>query len=344
MSKPLYYQLLNINDDLSDWDKAIHNSPQSSIYSCALYLQTLAKITNVTVKLLTVRQNHQIIGGLPLVSNLQGKQHIMMGNHLLYYLAPFTVRDKTMNETSYERRSIKVTQYILEYLNTKAFDKVFIKYYQQTPDTRQLSDNNWLFIPSYTYRVKLSHKDDIFNNFDPNIRRIIRKCSKENWQFSSEGNIDDFYALHQWNMQSHKRPTYLNHKLFKQFINTLRRENHCRLFELRNNNGELLSSQLVLTGPFTISHTLSAATAPSYTNSGATSVLRWQVFQYLSDKGYDVNDLTDAHEASVARFKQQLGGQLHLSLVAHKTFSPYLQLRDLVKSASTTLRQVLRHT
>ncbi|MGH8163584.1 MAG: GNAT family N-acetyltransferase, partial [Rhodanobacteraceae bacterium] len=133
-------------------------------------------------------------------------------------------------------------------------------------------------------------------------------------KLTMDDDFDAFYALH---AQTHERkhaPLYLPHAAFKRFIETLRGGNLCRLYHARLPGGRAVATQLVLTGPHPVTHTVCAAADAEFLNLGASAFLRWKVFENLASDGYQANDLTDAALNPVTHFKNQLGGDLHLCL------------------------------
>jgi hypothetical protein len=57
-----------------------------------------------------------------------------------------------------------------------------------------------------------------------------------------------------------------------------------------------------------------AAADAKHLNLGASSFLRWKVFEDLAGQGYEGNDLTDAALNPVTHFKSQLGADLEMCL------------------------------
>jgi hypothetical protein len=129
-------------------------------------------------------------------------------------------------------------------------------------------------------------------------------------------------------LETHERkgsPLYLPYDKYKVYYDRLRSQNLCSLFNAHEENGKVVSSQLVLLGPHPVTHTVCAATDEEFLNSGVSAFIRWMVFEDLSAQGYKGNDLTDAALNAVTRFKSQLGGELQLCI-------------DLVKQAPANSR------
>jgi hypothetical protein len=119
-------------------------------------------------------------------------------------------------------------------------------------------------------------------------------------------------------LETHERkgaPLYLPERGFRSFFERLAKQGLLRLYHARLKDGRSISSQLVLLGPHSTSHTISAAADAKYLGLGGTPFLRWKVFEHLAELGYLANDLTDAELNPVTHFKSQLGGDLETCLV-----------------------------
>jgi hypothetical protein len=89
-----------------------------------------------------------------------------------------------------------------------------------------------------------------------------------------------------------------------------------------------------------------AGSDPQFLQSGASAFLRWKVFEDLSGRGYQFNDLTDAMNDRVAKFKSQFGGRLEPSFVVYKEISSRLRrenkLKNIVQPRLNAIRNKFR--
>jgi hypothetical protein len=96
-----------------------------------------------------------------------------------------------------------------------------------------------------------------------------------------------------------------------------------------------MATQLVLLGPHSVCHTVSAATDKEHLKSGVTAFLRWKAFEHLAALGYAGNDLTDAQLNPVTHFKSQLGGDLHMNLILSRPDGGRFRLQKLAHRAGS---------
>jgi hypothetical protein len=156
---------------------------------------------------------------------------------------------------------------------------------------------------------------------------------------TEDDDFDSFYRLH---AQTHLRKgsdIYLPEASFRKYFERLRVMGLCRLFQARSADGRVASTQMVLLGGHPVCHTVSAAADPEFLRTGATALLRWKVFERLSQMGYQGNDLTDASLNSVTHFKSQLGGDLEMSLALSRTPSFRFRVRSCVAGIAKRARK-----
>lgn len=126
--------------------------------------------------------------------------------------------------------------------------------------------------------------------------------------------IDAFYNLHAKTSIRKGFPSYLSRAGMSEYFRTLSGAGLIRLYLASQRDSVASTGLLVLTGQHAVTHSVCAASIESNESHGINAFLRWHVFKELSNDGYVANDLTDAHEPDVARFKSQLGGGLVMSI------------------------------
>jgi hypothetical protein len=129
---------------------------------------------------------------------------------------------------------------------------------------------------------------------------------------------------------------------FRIYFKALRQAELCRLFHARLPDGRPIATQLVLLGPGSITHTVTAASDPEYLQTGVNAFLRWKSFLAVSEMGYSGNDLTGAGLTPVTHFKSQLGGDLHMFLVLNSPRTMGNRLLDKTDRFLGMLRKALK--
>ena len=196
---------------------------------------------------------------------------------------------------------------------------------------------------SYTYVVSLTDMTQQWERVDQNLRRLIRRCEREGVSYREDADFDALFRLH-W--QTHRRkgaPLYLPEAAFRRFFE---RVQGCGLARLGHAvfEDKVIASQLMLTGPYPVSHTVCAGADEDYLRLGASAFLRWHAFLALHRDGFVANDLTDASLNPVTRFKSQLGGELTATLSVSRPIPGCIRVDRHRADMKTGLQQRLRRS
>jgi hypothetical protein len=140
-------------------------------------------------------------------------------------------------------------------------------------------------------------------------------------------------------MAHHGAEPYLPEDRFGRWFRALHQLGLCRLFQARLPDGKPIAAQIVLLGAHPISHTVCAATDPAHRRLGASTFLRWRVFEWLAVQGKAGNDLTDAALNPVTHFKSQFGGELVTNFVLERRGNVLWRMSVAAESGYRALRR-----
>ena len=301
-------------EDYPHWAAAVAASPDGSVYSLPDYLDSLCIATGGSFRVLVAEHDGRIAGGVALFERDSRWGTFVSPRRLLYYnglvLVPHT-SSSPGRVASWRLRTLDALERALAQL---PHGRLRFKNRSTCTDLRTFQSRGWSVQPTYTYVVHIDDLPTAWARVDKNQRRLIARCTEQGLRLSND---DDFDAFHRLHLQTHERkgaPLYLPQENFLRFVETLRARNLCRLYHARLPNGRVAATQLVLTGPHPVSHTVCAGADAELLSLGAASFLRWRVLEDLAAAGYRANDLTDAELNSVTTFKSQLGGELSLCL------------------------------
>lgn len=301
--------------EYADWRRVLAASEEGSPYQLPEYLNALAEATNGQCRLLGAFRHGELVGGMGLYL-----QHVTLGGTqatsrlLLYYNGPFVQPCLSQHPHKQEKHRRDIHRAIESQVHNAGYRRVRFKARPPHIDYRVFLDQGWHAKPVYSYVIDLQDMPQLWQNIDNNLRRLVRRCERENVIFSDEGSCDAFLDMHAETSCRKDAPQYLPREPFRRFIETLRKQGCLTLFQISSAKGVPVATQLVLHGDHTVAHTLSAGSTESDLQSGCNAILRWRVCQWLANRGYRALDLTDAHNITVARFKSQLGAKVQLGL------------------------------
>ena len=338
MSAALTTHLLE-ESEYDAWNALVADSPQGSVYSTPGYLSALCEAAGGNFRILAAKRGEELAGGVAIYERPAGTGLRVTPRPLLYYNGLVLRRHTTKYPSQTTSRILEISFALEDALSSAGYEGIVLKNRSSFTDARAFMSKGWSARPGYSYVVPIGDLAAAWGRVEQNLRRLVNRCANEGVQLTEDDDFDSFYRMHLATSERKGAPLYLPQPAFQRFFTTLRASGLCRLYHARLPQGQSISAQLVLLGPYPVSHSVSAATDPEYMNTGATPFLRWKVFEALSALGYVANDLTDAALNPVAHFKSQLGGSLELCLVLEKEGMPHKRWPQRVKASVSAYLQ-----
>ena len=304
----------------AEWESFVKESLSGSAYSLPDYLDVLAGHVGGTPRTIVARRGGTIAGGVAYIERSTPLGSFVAPRLLLYYNG-FVLRDyDTRYPSQRVARQTEVVSALAANLASRGFGRLELRSRSPFSDVRALTSTGWNAVPSYTYVVPLGDLEHLWSTTTQNLRRLVDRARGLGLELVVDEDFGAFYDLHASTGERKGAPVYLPREAFSLYYERLAALGLCALFHARAPGGTVVASQLVLLG-HAVTHTVSAAADAAWQKSGANAFLRWSVFEYLADKGFVANDLTDATPGPVARFKSQPGGDLALSFVTSRPSS-----------------------
>ena len=295
--------------DYDEWSALVSSSEHGSAYALPVYLEALCRATNARFRIVGAFLDGKLVGGVPLYER-SARFGTYVANRLLLYYNGLVLRlppKKFLSDST--SQELGVLEALVNDIEQRPYAHVQLHNRPTVHDMRPFLARGWQAQLSYTYVVPLHDLPVQWERIDPSLKRLITRCEREGVSYRED---DDFDALYRLHLATHERkgsPLYLAESAFAEWFRALSRAGLARLghafFE-----GKVIASQLMLTGPHAVAHTVCAGADDAHLRMGASAFLRWHGCLALAQSGYRANDLTDATLNPVTRFKSQLGAQL----------------------------------
>jgi hypothetical protein len=302
--------------EFDEWSGLVAHSPDGSIFSLPQYLEVLCSSAGGRYSVLGVRYGDELAGGVALYTCDSRYGPHVSPRMLLSYNGVVLRRYETRYPSQRTSRHIKIMAGIVDGLSRLRFGQITLNCRSSVTDLRPFQAAGWSVTPYYTYIVPVADLELLWSRIEQNLRRLIKRCGQDAMTVSDDDDIEAFYRMHGKTMERKGQGPYLPEGAFRKYFESLRAKNLCRLFHARLPGGRPIATQLVLLGPTPVTHTVAAAADAEFLHTGVTPFLRWNAFKAVSVMGFRSNDLTGAGLNPVTHFKSQLGGDLHLFLVA----------------------------
>lgn len=325
-------------DEYPKWATFVADAPAGSIYSLPEYLDALCTATGGSFRVLVAERNGRIEGGIALYEFAGSCQPRL----LLYYngivLADYGDQG-SLKDTEARLHTLGALETALTAL---PYSRMRFKSRWPLHDVRVFQSAGWVLIPHWSYEIDIGNIENAWPRLDKNLRRLVRRGREAGLICSTEGDFDTFYRLHRATAERKGAPLYLGETAYRRFVADLCARRLARLYEARLPDGKVVASQLVLTGPHAVTHTVCAGTDEDALPLGASAFLRWTALESLAADGYRANDLTDAALSPVTRFKAQFGGELQLFFEISRCNAPMRQLYDTAYGFAAWTKRYLR--
>jgi len=297
-------------DQYDEWDKLVDLSPHGSIYSKSFFLKALCEAGGTHYRILAVFRGEEMAGGVGLHFIHSKFGEIVQSRGLLYYNGMVI----KANETKYPSKStyydMDIVKALCRELEDKRYASIQLLNRGSLEDIRPFLFCGWSAQIQYTYEVPLQDMDLLWQRTEQNVRRLITRCQKMKREWAASDDFTAVYRLHEATCARKGIPTYFPFEQFQALYNRLSLNNNAQLFLTLSSESQPIAGQIVIYSAHPVTHTWAAAADPEYMNTGASAFLRWKVFEEMSRRGFAFNDLTDAMNETVAKFKSQFGGIL----------------------------------
>lgn len=295
--------------DYKAWSGLVAASAQGSVYALPEYLSALCAAAGGSFRIVGVFLDDHLVGGVPLYERRARAGVYVANRSLLYYNGIVLQLPPRKFASDRTAQALSVLEALRRDLEGRGYVRLQLHNRSTLNELRPFLANGWEASLSYTYVVSLRSLADQWDLIDPNLRRLIQRCERDGVTYREDDDFDALFRLHE---QTHLRkgaPLYLPAAAFRRFFEDLRAAGLARLGHAMF-DGKVVASQLMLTGPDRVAHTVCAGADESLLRMGASGFLRWHSFLALARDGYLATDLTDAALNPVTRFKSQLGGEL----------------------------------
>ena len=295
--------------EYEQWTKLVSESADGSVYALPNYLAALCRATDARFRIVGAFLDGRLVGGVALYERQSRWGPYVANRTLLYYNGIVLRLPERKFPSDATAQELKIQQALALELERSGYAHIHLHHRSTVQDLRPFLARRWQARPSYTYVVPLADCAAQWSSVDPNLRRLIARCERDGVTYREDRDFDALFQLHDATRRRKGAPLYLPHERFASYFSELAELGLARLghavFE-----GRVIASQLMLTGPHPVAHTVCAGADQAYLHMGANAFLRWHACLALAASGYRANDLTDAALNPVSRFKSQLGAKL----------------------------------
>lgn len=324
------------------WDRFVDDSPHGGIHNQSYFLEALCRALGTHFRILAAFKHEELVGGAGL-HYVRGRYGDMIQLRPLLYYNGFVIKAfESKYPSIMESRRAEVVNALLNEIEGGRYAFAEISNRSSLDDLRPFLQRGWQLFPRYTYVVPIGDLEKQWERVEQNLRRLISRCEREGIMFEPSDDADGFYSMYEATYHRKGVQPYIRREAFLELHEDLKAHNACRIYFAVMPGGRRAAGEIVLMSGHPVTHTWMAGSDPEFLRTGASAFLRWKAFEDLQKRGYKFNDLTDAMNDKVAKFKSQFGGRLEASFVLHKEISSQLKLRNRLDRLISLPRTLVR--
>jgi hypothetical protein len=286
--------------NLPEWDALVMKSPNGTIFHSSKWIKACAELLSIKEVLYCYYKDDELIGGCSVYEQKRYRFFSMaistapMTPYGGYIFSPFGSSKVRENE------QIRTT--IISEINNQMiqrFDYIKIVNSPEFFDIRPFSWSGWNSFVNYAYYFDLN--EHIEENISKNVRRTIRKAKKFKIIIEKENNADLFYFLFTKTYEKQNLPVPVTKDFLVKMIDMIISNNFGEIWIARTPDGEPAAAEIIIWDNKR-AYRWAGALDPQFKDTGATSLLFFEIFQDLQKRGFHEINLMAGNTPHLANF------------------------------------------
>lgn len=312
------------------WDDLVRSSPQGSIFTSIDWLQASSEYCNYPLRLFGCFDGDVFIGGCPIY--IHKTNRILSVASTTAFMSPYGGILLPYNNCSKVRdidsKNNKIINTIIGEIVKNNYDIIQIINSPNLVDVRPLSWSNWKTHVLYTYSLSL--RSQLPKSISKKARSTIRKAEKSNINTHKKVDLERYWGLtlDTYNKQN-KKPPFSKQYLTK-MIDMIIRNNIGEMWIAESESGEIASAEIIVWDNKK-AHRWLAASNYNLRDTGATSLLLFEIFQDLQSRGYPEINLMAGNTPQLSMFISGFNPDL----------APYYKLEKNITTKGRICHQIL---
>lgn len=298
---PAYETRILSESDYPHWDCLVRQSPQGTIFHSSPWITTAAKLLLIRPVLIGVFSNTRLIGGCnlfletPLPFYTRGTTEIP----LTPYGGIIFENPRSSHVRPGESREHQIIDKILEKIQALNCGNVTLTNGPGLVDVRPFVRRGWKERVLYTYIVSL--RQDIFSHISHDARNRIRKAQKMGITVTKEYNPEIYWKLLRATYEKQRLDVPVKKEYLFALMDMLSRHNLGEMYLAKTPSGDAVSATFNAYDS-RMAHGWEGANDPAFRNTGATSLLVYEVFTDLRERGFSQFNMMGANIPHLAHF------------------------------------------
>jgi len=294
-----------VEDEFYLWDLFVDECEHGTIFNKTYWLKNIFSYKNTKFKVLAgFDKNDKIIAGFAFGYKIKFGIFKIINPPVITPYNSILIKERNTNKRSKnESYNFGILNEIIQFLD-KNFNFIKIRFTPNHSDIRPFIWNKYNESIFYTYNLKLGKKETIFENFDSDIKRRIKKAKQLLYSIKTEQNdenINAFYNLQNISFEKQKHNFNLTKEQFINFMQILFHEDKAKIYTVYLEDKPVASCVLVFDK--TNAYYWLAGSDYKYLNTGLNQLLFWEMINDLSKNEIKNFDFLGANTNTIAKYK-----------------------------------------
>ena len=329
MSDEITVRILT-NDERKIWDEFNTSSPNGGFYTSTPWLELMEKHTPPIDIFGAFNKNNDLIAGITLKKETHWVLNMLNINSYVpppptYYSGIVLRGGRSTKESKQESEMRKIISAFVDFF--KGNNQVTITHSPLTKDVRGFIWSGWDSKIGYTYWIDLTRDEDvIFNDFDRNIKRRIKKCINDGIEVVESTDAMIFWTLLRKTFERQDLKIPVSQGFIEDAVELSKKYEFIKFLVAKESTGEVSSGTLITSDNKTGYHVM-AASDPDFRASQSNTFLTWEAMKYIKSQGKEIFDFMGANTPHIVDFKKQFNPILTPYYIVEKNTPLVLFLR-----------------
>jgi len=330
-------------EDFSEWDRLVEESPQGTIFHSSLWISTCAEVLPGEHEIIGCYKGEELFAGCPIRSYNIGPLKISKSftSFTSYYdgivIKPLPKEAKLRTTESYNK---SIIESISDYFQSEGFSFISLVNSPSLIDIRPFARRGWIGKITYTYYLSLENSN-FEESFSRLVRRNIRKARAEKIKVIRSNDVEEYLKLLKITLERHRSRTLSHFDITKNFIqkivSMLYEKKIGEIWLAKTSSGETASGEILLFDNKRV-YWWSAANNPQFYDTGASSFLKLVMMEELKNNFTEI-DMVEADTPGIADFKAGFNPRIVPHYVVEKSSNLYNVAKVIHRNIYWTLKK-----
>lgn len=259
------------------WDAFVEQSPQGDVFCHSWWLEA---ITKSHFKILAITENNEIVAGMPIAMDKQGKANVPL---LTRTLGVLYKPQRNLSEHTYISGQRQWLSALLEYLPLN--DVVQICTHHNFTDWLPFRWKGFQQTTLYTYIIHYQNKntDDLWKDLNRGRKETINRAIKQGITIEETDDLDLVYHFETLSFKRKGLKFYISFEDLKTLDEYITKKGKRAILKASNRNGQVHATIYVVYNQKS-AYALLTGSDPQYRKIGSHTLVMWEAIKFFRDK------------------------------------------------------------